>query len=71
MYLKIDRLYNWKGDSKRNVELVLQEQGQNTRNEFEKRCSDIIVQFAEQVKKRLFFEGEENKKIIFSFSLGS
>ncbi|CAF3906438.1 unnamed protein product [Rotaria sp. Silwood2] len=45
---KIDRLYNWKGDNKRNVELVLQEQSQNTRNEFDKRCSDIIVQFAEQ-----------------------
>ncbi|CAF0917376.1 unnamed protein product [Adineta ricciae] len=45
---KIDRLYNWKGDSKRNVELVLEEQSPNTRNEFEKRCNDVIVQFAEQ-----------------------
>ncbi|CAF3541853.1 unnamed protein product [Rotaria sordida] len=45
---KIDRLYNWKGDNKKNVELVLQEQGQNTQNEFDKRCNDIIVQFAEQ-----------------------
>lgn len=45
---KIDRLYNWKGDNKKNVELVLEEQGQNTKNEFEKRCNDVIVQFAEQ-----------------------
>lgn len=45
---KIDRLYNWKGDNKKNVELVLQEQGQNTKNEFEKKCNDTIVQFAEQ-----------------------
>ncbi|CAF4568535.1 unnamed protein product, partial [Rotaria sp. Silwood1] len=45
---KIDRLYSWKGDNKKNVELVLQEQSQNTRNEFEKRCNDIVVQFAEQ-----------------------
>jgi len=48
-------LYNWKGDNKKNVELVLQEQGQNTRNEFEKRCNDVIVQFAEQVNK-IFFD---------------
>jgi len=48
-------LYNWKGDNKKNVELVLQEQGQNTRNEFDKRCNDVIVQFAEQVKKTNFF----------------
>ncbi|CAF3718925.1 unnamed protein product [Adineta steineri] len=45
---KIDRLYNWKGDNKKNVELVIQEQGPNTRNEFDKRCNDVIVQFAEQ-----------------------
>ncbi|CAF1301674.1 unnamed protein product [Adineta ricciae] len=45
---KIDRLYNWKGDNKRNVEFVLEEQSPNTRNEFEKRCNDVIVQFAEQ-----------------------
>ncbi|CAF2154254.1 unnamed protein product [Rotaria magnacalcarata] len=45
---KIDRLYNWKSDNKRNVEQVLQEQSPNTKNEFEKRCNDIIVQFAEQ-----------------------
>ncbi|UJR25567.1 hypothetical protein I4U23_006912 [Adineta vaga] len=45
---KIDRLYNWKGDNKKNIELVIEEQGQNTRNEFEKRCNDVIVQFAEQ-----------------------
>jgi flagellar motor switch protein FliG len=49
-------LYNWKGDNKKNVELVLQEQGQNTRNEFDKRCNDVIVQFAEQVKKKIFFK---------------
>ncbi len=33
------------------MEVVLQEQGPNTRNEFDKRCNDVIVQFAEQVKE--------------------
>ncbi|CAF4503152.1 unnamed protein product, partial [Rotaria magnacalcarata] len=28
---KIDRLYNWKSDNKRNVEQVLQEQSPNTK----------------------------------------
>ncbi|CAF0921562.1 unnamed protein product, partial [Didymodactylos carnosus] len=45
---KIDRLYNWKSDNKRNVEFVIQEQGPNTQNEFEKRANEVIVQFAEQ-----------------------
>jgi len=48
-------LYNWKGDNKKNVELVLQEQGPNTQNEFDKRCNDVIVQFAEQVNNNFFF----------------
>ncbi|CAF1323503.1 unnamed protein product [Adineta steineri] len=45
---KIDRLYEWKGDNEKNVELVIQEQGSNIQNEFDKRCKDVIVQFAEQ-----------------------
>ncbi|CAF1287967.1 unnamed protein product [Adineta steineri] len=45
---KIDRLYEWKGNNEKNVELVIQEQGSNIQNEFDKRCKDVIVQFAEQ-----------------------
>jgi len=57
---KIDRLYNWKGDNKRNVEAVIQEQSQNTRNEFEKRCKDIFVQFAEQgLNVALYYENSD------------
>jgi translation initiation factor 5B len=60
-------LYNWKGDNKKNVELVLQEQGQNTRNEFDKRCNDVIVQFAEQVKKKIFLNIKNNFLFVFFF----
>jgi translation initiation factor IF-2 len=48
-------LYNWKSNNKKDIELVLKEQEQNTRHEFEKRCNDIIVQFAEQVIKESFY----------------
>ncbi|CAF3572941.1 unnamed protein product [Rotaria sordida] len=45
---KIDLLYDWKSNNKENIELVLQEQSQITKNHFEKRYNDIICQFAQQ-----------------------
>jgi len=62
-------LYNWKGDNKKNVELVLQEQGQNTKNEFEKKCNDTIVQFAEQVNQ-IYSTIKMKTFVFFCFSIG-
>ncbi|CAF2840318.1 unnamed protein product [Rotaria sp. Silwood2] len=45
---KIDLLYDWKSNNTENIELTLQQQSQITKNHFEKRCNDIICQFAKQ-----------------------
>lgn len=56
--LQVDLLYGWKSDSENDIELVCQQQSAFTQNQFEKRCNQIIVQFAEQVLKF-----ENNKQV--------
>lgn len=42
-------MYGWKSDSENDIELVCGQQSAFTQNQFERRCNEIIVQFAEQV----------------------
>ncbi len=42
-------MYAWQSNNEKDIELVLQQQSTFTQNHFEKRCNQIIVQFAKQV----------------------
>lgn len=46
---KIDRLYDWQSAQRKDIRDILKMQAPNTQLEFEKRCKDVVLQFAEQV----------------------
>ncbi len=52
-------MYGWKSDNEKDIESVLQQQTAFTQNHFERRCNQIIVEFAQQVpifRKYRYFE---------------
>lgn len=62
---KIDRLYDWKSNPRRDVEDLLRQQPQNTKSEFEKRSKDIILQLNKQgLNAALFFENPDTKTYV-------
>lgn len=62
---KIDRLYDWKSNPRRDVEDLLRQQPSNTRAEFDKRSKDIILQLNKQgLNASLFFENPDTKTYV-------
>lgn len=57
---KIDRLYDWQSNPKRDVKDVIRSQPQITSAEFEKRSQEVVLQFAEQgLNAALFFNNPD------------
>lgn len=62
---KIDRLYDWKSNPRRDVEDLLRQQPPNTRAEFDKRSKDIILQLNNLgLNAALFFENPDTKTYV-------
>lgn len=57
---KIDRLYDWKTMSRKDVRDIIKSQASNTQLEFTQRTKDVIVQFAEQgLNAALYYENPD------------
>ncbi|KAL0839391.1 hypothetical protein ABMA28_016119 [Loxostege sticticalis] len=62
---KIDRLYDWQSAQRKDVRDILKMQQPNTQLEFEKRCKDVILQFAEQgLNAALFFDNPDPRTYV-------
>ncbi|XP_050426499.1 eukaryotic translation initiation factor 5B [Adelges cooleyi] len=62
---KIDRLYDWQTNPRKDVRDVLTSQHPNTQNEFKTRSQNVIVQFAEQgLNAALFYENPDPKSYV-------
>lgn len=62
---KIDRLYDWKSNPRRDVEDLLKQQPTNTRAEFDKRSKDIILQLNKQgLNAALYYENPDTKSYV-------
>jgi len=62
---KIDRLYQWKSDSNKDVEDVIKSQERLVKEEFQKQVNYVVVQFAEQeLNVKLFYENDNPKEYI-------
>lgn len=62
---KIDRLYDWQTNPRKDVRDILTSQHSNTQNEFKTRSQNVILQFAEQgLNAALFFENPDPKSYV-------
>lgn len=62
---KIDRIYDWQPNAKRDVRDDIRNQSKNAFSEFQKRANEVIVQFAEQgLNAALFYENPDPKEYI-------
>lgn len=62
---KIDRLYDWKSNPRRDVEDLLKSQPSNTKSEFERRSKEIILQLNQQgLNASLYFENPDTKTYV-------
>lgn len=62
---KIDRLYNWKSNPRKDVEDVINSQHQNTKVEFIDRTKQVILQLAEQsLNAALYYENKDLKSFV-------
>ncbi|CAI6357223.1 unnamed protein product [Macrosiphum euphorbiae] len=62
---KIDRLYDWQTNPRKDVRDILTSQHANTQNEFKTRSQSVILQFAEQgLNAALFFENPDPKSYV-------
>ncbi|KAG7305201.1 hypothetical protein JYU34_009238 [Plutella xylostella] len=62
---KIDRLYDWQSAQRKDIRDILKMQQPNTQLEFEKRCNDVILQFAEQgLNAALFFSNPDPRSYV-------
>ncbi|XP_045492140.1 eukaryotic translation initiation factor 5B isoform X2 [Colias croceus] len=62
---KIDRLYDWQSAQRKDVRDILKMQQPNTQLEFEKRCKDVILQFAEQgLNAALFYDNPDPRTYV-------
>jgi len=62
---KIDRLYDWKSNPRRDVEDLLKQQPLNTKAEFDKRSKEIILQLNKQgLNAALYFENPDPKTYV-------
>lgn len=62
---KIDRLYDWQSAQRKDVRDILKMQHPNTQLEFEKRCKDVMLQFAEQgLNAALFYDNPDPRTYV-------
>ncbi|CAH2063562.1 unnamed protein product, partial [Iphiclides podalirius] len=62
---KIDRLYDWQSAQRKDVRDILKLQQPNTQLEFDKRCKDVILQFAEQgLNAALFYDNPDPRTYV-------
>lgn len=62
---KIDRLYDWRSNPRRDVEDLIKSQQQNTKFEFEDRVKNVILQLAEQsLNAALFYENKDPRSFV-------
>lgn len=62
---KIDRLYDWRSNPRRDIEDLLKTQPTNTKAEFDRRSKDIILQLNKQgLNAALFFENPDTKSYV-------
>lgn len=62
---KIDRLYDWQTNPRKDVRDILSSQHSNTQNEFKTRSQNVILQFAEQgLNSALFYENPDPKTYV-------
>lgn len=62
---KIDRLYDWKSNPKRDIEDLLKSQAVNTKAEFDRRSQDVILQLNKQgLNAALYFENSDPKTFV-------
>lgn len=62
---KIDRLYDWKSNPRRDIEDLLKQQPINTKAEFDRRAKDIILQLNKQgLNAALYYENPDNKSYV-------
>lgn len=62
---KIDRLYDWKTNQRRDVEDLLKQQPVNTKAEFDKKTKDIILQLNKQgLNAALYYENPDTKSYV-------
>uniref|UniRef100_A0A6G1S9B4 Eukaryotic translation initiation factor 5B n=2 Tax=Aceria tosichella TaxID=561515 RepID=A0A6G1S9B4_9ACAR len=62
---KIDRLYDWKTNPRRDVEELIKSQPTNTRSEFDKRSKEIILQLNKQgLNAALYYENPDPKTYV-------
>lgn len=57
---KIDRLYDWETYNRKDVRDIIEAQGAQTKQQFDQRSKEVIVQFAEQgLNAALFYENPD------------
>lgn len=62
---KIDRLYDWESNNKRDVKDVIKSQSTNTLLEFQERSNSVIVQFAEQgLNAALYYDNPDPRTYV-------
>lgn len=62
---KIDRLYEWRSNLRKDVEDLIAGQQPNTKLEFQKRSQEVIVQLAEQsINAQLFYQNPDPKSYV-------
>lgn len=62
---KIDRLYDWQTNPRKDIRDILSCQHSNTQNEFKTRSQNVVLQFAEQgLNAALFYENPDPKTYV-------
>ncbi|RWS10007.1 eukaryotic translation initiation factor 5B-like protein, partial [Dinothrombium tinctorium] len=62
---KIDRLYDWRSNPKRDIEDVIKSQPTNTKLEFQQRVNEIILQLNEQsLNAALYYENKDPRSFV-------
>lgn len=62
---KIDRLFDWKTNPNKDIVEVLESQPSNTKNEFERRSEQVIMELAEQgLNAALYYKNKDIKNYI-------
>ncbi len=62
---KVDRLYEWRSNPRKDIEDMINSQMQNTKLEFQKRCKEVIVQLAEQsINAALYYENRDQRSFV-------
>ena len=62
---KIDRLYNWKNNVRRDIQELINSQTQNTKLEFDKRVKEVILQLNEKsLNAALYYENPDVRSYV-------